>query len=152
MRWRSQQLTGSFLLCPQLGELLAQSPYAQSSVGLSPGEVVAAVANAAPGLSAKLWQRRSGVAAASGRFAGELLDQQARRLDLARAASKSTIADSGPDGASVEAVKTTGQASSHAATSASSAEAQQSFKAPKAARVSPRLEKARELLLQRQFD
>ena len=118
----------------KLGDLLAASPYAAQARSLSPRDLLAVARAVAP----RLWARRVALAQASGRFAGVLLEQQARRLEKRRTAQTGTTGTGSGSGATGTAGLATRQPAAVAAVA----------RPPplQPAAPSPRLAKARLLL------
>lgn len=133
----------------KLSELLAASPYAAQAQSLTPQDLLAVAQAVAP----RLWARRLGVAQASGRFAGVLLEQQARRLEKRRnftppaAAAAETVAST--TSATSTAAATTARSSATVSTPGAASGAAAVPRPPpmqQSPAPSPRLEKARLLL------
>jgi len=130
----------------KLSELLAASPYAAQAQSLTPQDLLAVAQEVVP----RLWARRLGVAQASGRFAGVLLEQQARRLEKRRnptppaAAAADTVASSTASTTTAFARSSAGTSTVTAASGAAAVPRPPPIQQPPA--PSPRLEKARLLL------
>ena len=128
----------------KLSELLAASPYATQAQSLTPQDLLAVVQEVAP----RLWARRLGVAQASGRFAGVLLEQQARRLEKRRNPTPPTGAGAMASSATTATTSATATAATRGSTGASAAAAtpRPSTAVEQPSAPSPRLAKARLLL------